>query len=69
MTIGSFIQFVYIVSVSVMDIVVKSVVGGSRLEDVHGFFKAIIVVDGAGDGDGVRCNDIVVWIVSVSVER
>ena len=51
MAIGSFIQFVYKVSVSVVDMVVKSVVGGYRVED-GGFLNAIVVVDGEGYGDG-----------------
>ena len=49
---GSFIQFVYIVSVSVMDMVVNSVVGGSRFEN-GGFWNAIVGVDADGDGVGV----------------
>ena len=61
MTIGSFIQFVYIVSVSVMEIVVNIVVGRSRLE--YAGVAYVMVVD--GDGDGVRAKDIVVRIVSV----
>ena len=56
---GSFIRFVNIVVVSVMEMVVKIVGDGSRFEDGG------LVVEGVGDVVGVGVEDIVVRIVEV----
>ena len=56
---GSFIRFVNIVVVSVMEMVVKIVGFGSWFEDGG------LVVEGDGDGVGVDVEDIVVRIVEV----
>ena len=62
---GSFIRFVNIVVVSVVDMVVKILGCGSGFEDGR------VAVDWEGEGDGIAVgvSDMVVRIVEVYVDR